>query len=270
MSLMHKLINRGMVFDANAVETGGAGASSAASDVANSTPAAANGATDTASLLYPDDKPAQADASAPAGDTPADAGAWKEYEPDPAKSDADNAAAKAEHDKGKPAIDPLDLVPEDGKYTLTMPEGVTLDAELLDALGPEFKEAGLTPRQAQKLADKFIEKQRADYAKQSDAWKTTVEGWADKAKNDPEIGGAKWDKTAKDASSLVNRFGTPELKTYLNSSGGGNHPELIRFMAKVGAMIGEDNPAISENRGQKTTADAAERLYPNDQPKGKN
>lgn len=43
---------------------------------------------------------------------------WKEYVNDPAKSEAENAAAKAEHDKGKPAEKTeADTVPADGVYT---------------------------------------------------------------------------------------------------------------------------------------------------------
>lgn len=228
---------------------------------------------DAGSVLYPADAgkveaPVEPDAAKPAGDPPAVE--WKEYETDPAKTAEENAAAKVEHDKTKPAADdPSDKVPEDGKYALTMPEGVEVDQELLDELSPEFKAAGLTGKQAQALTDKFIAKQQARMKAQGEGWAKTVSGWVDEAKKDPEIGGAKWDGTVKSASGVVNKYGTPGLKEYLNASGGGNHPEMIRFMATVGALIGEDNPAISENPGKKVKADTAETLYPDDKPKGK-
>jgi len=229
-----------------------------------------------ASVLYPDDpakaKPADGGAAeaekpaAPAGD------AWKEYEPDTTKTAEENAAAKAEHDKTKPADDaaddPSNKVPEDGKYELKMPEGVEVDAELVGALGPEFKELGLTTGQAQKLADKFIEIQTARAGKQTETWGNTVTGWVDTAKADKEIGGDKWNSTVASATRAVNTLGTPELKEYFEASGGGNHPELIRFMAKVGAMIKEDNPATGNAPGGQK-ADRLSVLYPNDKPKGK-
>lgn len=265
--------NRGWFDPLRAPDDGGAGGGGGggAADPAAAPGAGDPPADDPAALQYPDD-PAKG-----AGDPPADPAAgdskdaeWKEYVPDPNKSDEENAAAKAEHDKGKPAAkEPGDTVPEDGKYDLTMPDGVELDQELLDELGPEFKELGLTNAQAQKLADKFIAKQQARAKAQGEDWAKTISDWADKAKADEEIGGAKWDDTVKAASGVVNRFGTPELKEYLNASGGGNHPEMIRFMAKVGALIGEDNPAISENPGGKVKQDTASILYPDDQPKGK-
>lgn len=224
------------------------------------------------SILYPnegkggDEKPADP----PAGDDKG-GGDWKEYDPDPNKTDEENAAAKAEHDKSKPddkSDDPADKVPEDGKYSLTMPDGVELDQELLDAVGGDFKELGLTNKQAQALADKFIKVQQDRTEKQMKGWGETVEKWASDAKSDKEMGGVNWDATSKNARRAVEKLGTPELGDYLNASGGGNHPELIRFMAKVGAMIKEDNPASGGAEGAGRPVDPAHVLYPNDAPKG--
>lgn len=216
------------------------------------------------SVLFP------AEAAPAAGDPPAadPAGEWKEYEPDAAKSDEENAAAKVEHDKTKPAAtDPADTVPADGKYALTMPEGVEVDQALLDELGPEFKELGLTTAQAQKLADKFIASQQAKAEKQGETWAGTISKWADDAKADKDIGGDKWDGTVSASRRAVDKLGTPELREYLNASGGGNHPELIRFMAKVGSMLKEDSPAGGGEGGSKP-AEPAHLLFPSDAPKG--
>ncbi|TIW56713.1 MAG: hypothetical protein E5V54_11235 [Mesorhizobium sp.] len=213
-------------------------------------------------------------ANPPAGDkTDPPAADWKEYVNDPAKSAEENAAAKAEHDKTKPAEKSdaekaLDTVPEDGKYALTMPEGVQVDQELLDALGPKFAAKKLTTREAQELADEFIKIETARGTKRMEDWGKTISGWAETAKKDPEIGGDKWDGTAKAAQKAVNTLGTPELRTYLNASGGGNHPELIRIFAKVGAMISEDNPPTDGAGGKGKPVDAAHMLFPNDVPKG--
>lgn len=222
-----------------------------------------------ASILFPSDgNDTQAGG---AGEDTLKGGAddWKEYQDDPAKSAEENAAAKAEHDKTKPkADDPADKVPEDGKYDLKMPDGVELDAELAEALGPDFKDLGLTNAQAQKLVDKYISIQQERAGKQSETWAKTISGWADDAKKDAEMGGDKWDGTVKAAQLAVNRLGTPALRDYLNASGGGNHPELIRFMAKAGAMISEDNPASGGAGGSSKPAEAAYTLFPSDAPKG--
>ena len=41
------------------------------------------------------------------------------------------------------------------------------------------------------------------------------------------------------AQGALARFGTPGLRAFLTESGGGNHPEVIRFMARVGNAIAE-------------------------------
>jgi hypothetical protein len=234
---------------------------------------------DPATILFPDE--GKKDETPAAGDIKADdkanadadaktddkAGEWKEYVPDSTKTDAENAALKAEHDKGNPAL-PANQVPEDGKYTLTMPEGVELDAGLLEGMSPRFKELGLTQGQAQALADDFIKAGQAKAVKDGEAWATRIAGWANDAKADKDIGGAKWDATVRDAHRATLQLGTPELKEYLNASGGGNHPEMIRFFAKVGGLIKEDSPPTNGGTGNGKPAETAHLLFPNDAPKG--
>lgn len=250
-------------------------------------PEGEGGASDTPtpeSVLFPgengDDKSGDGEkpADPPAGenkdgDKPAD---WKEYVNDPNKTPEENAALKAEHDKTKPAADdkdknkddPANKVPEDGKYTLAMPEGVEVDQEMIDALGPEFKDMGLTNAQAQKLADKFIEINTKRGETRMKDWGDTLEKWVADAKADKEIGGDKFDGNVKNAHRFLGAFGTPALREYLNASGGGNHPELIRVFAKAGALIREDNPAAGGAEGAGKPVDAAHVLFPNDAPKG--
>lgn len=222
----------------------------------------------------------KAQAEPPAGD-------WKEYADDPNKTAEQNAAAKAEHDKTKPAKtdDKNDLankVPEDGKYDLKMPDGVELDTGMLDVLAPEFKEMGLTNGQVQKLAGKFTEimqQRAADHASSAEgAWSAaahqyfkdngTPDKWADTAKVDKDIGGDKWNSTVENATRFANTMGTPALKDFLNKSGAGNHPELIRVFAKAGELIREDSPPSGGSGGAGKPADAAHVLFPNDTPKG--
>lgn len=234
----------------------------------------------------PDDKPA-GDVKPGDGD---DKGAadWKEYVPDPNKSEADNAAAKVEHDKTKPVEKKDDdkgaeasLVPQDGKYTVKMPEGIEVDQPLLDALGPKFAAKKLTNGDVQEIVDEFTKLQQAraeEFAKKPEGqWSMaahqyftkhgTPDKWAETAKADKEIGGTKWDSTVADARRAIDTFGSPALKEYFEASGGGNHPELIRAFAKAGALIKEDNPAGGDGGGGKP-AEAAHVLFPNDAPKG--
>ncbi|MEI6907818.1 peptidase, partial [Klebsiella pneumoniae] len=53
-------------------------------------------------------------------------------------------------------------------------------------------------------------------------------------------------------------FGTPELKEYLNGTGLGNHPELVKAFIKVGKAMSEDGMVTGKEGGQRS---AAEVLY---------
>lgn len=227
---------------------------------------AGSGGGEPENVLFPDDVPQQAEtgrAGAGEGD-----GGRSDDQVRSAKTDDENAPDKAGQDGGEAASDEADQVPEDGKYTLAMPDGIAVDEELLDALGPDFRELGLTNSEAQKLADRFIAIQSARADARGKVWGETISKWADDAKADAEIGGRKWDGTVRDSRRFVNTLGTPALREYLEASGGGNHPELIRIFAKAGALIREDDPATGGAGGTGRPVDPAHVLFPNDAPKG--
>jgi hypothetical protein len=93
----------------------------------------------------------------------------------------------------------------------------------------------------------------------------TVDSWAETARTEH---GANWDKVAQAGASLVSRFGDDEVRTFLNQSGAGNHPAMIRMFARVGELIGEDVPDPANLGGSSKPAEAAHLLYANDAPKG--
>lgn len=224
-------------------------------DIAWSAEGAGSGGGEPENILFPDDVPQQSGGE----------GGRSEYQADPSKTDEENVRVNPE---GEAAPDEADIVPEDGKYTLTMPDGIALDEELLGALGPDFRELGLTNGEAQKLADRFIAIQAGRAEVRGKVWGETVSKWADDAKADSEIGGRRWDATVRDSRRFVNNMGTPALREYLEASGGGNHPELIRIFAKAGALIREDDPATGGAGGTGRPVDPAHVLFPNDAPKG--
>ncbi|RUM19334.1 hypothetical protein EFQ99_31610 [Rhizobium vallis] len=233
-------------------------------DIAWSAEGAGSGGGEPENVLFPDDVPQQSGA----GRGDAGAGGRSEVQADPARTDEEKAPDKAGQNGDETAPDEADRVPEDGKYTLTMPDGIAVDEELLGALGPDFRELGLTNSEAQKLADRFIAIQAGRAEARGKVWGETVSKWADDAKADSEIGGRRWDATVRDSRRFVNNMGTPALREYLEASGGGNHPELIRIFAKAGALIREDDPATGGAGGTGRPVDPAHVLFPNDAPKG--
>ncbi|SFN16155.1 hypothetical protein SAMN05192571_1217 [Pleomorphomonas diazotrophica] len=160
-----------------------------------------------------------------------------------------------------------DEVPEDGRYDFTLPEGMAIDEKLAEAMSPVLKDIGLTRGQAQALAGALAAHRQAEAAHGAHEWADIQTGWIASAKKDQEIGGARWDASVATAQGALARFGTPGLRTFLTESGGGNHPEVIRFMARVGSAIAEDRPE-SGGAGAGRPIDAAHLLFPSDKPKG--
>ena len=144
-----------------------------------------------------------------------------------------------------------------------MPEGVELDTALLTEAAPLFKELGLTQDQAQKLVDFQAKQAQAGSESQVAAFNQLMTDWQETSRNDKEFGGDKFDESVGIARAAVDKFGTPELKQLLEEHGVGNHPEVIRFMVKVGKLTAEDVPGGTTTPLSKAQ-DRVSLLYPND------
>lgn len=143
----------------------------------------------------------------------------------------------------------------------TAPEGMQLDNELLEQAVPLFKEAGLS----QEMAQKFVELQASAVEKMSSAavenYTKQMEEWQTQSKNDKEFGGDKFEESIATARVALDKLGTPELTQLLNDVGVGNHPEMIRFMIKVGRQLKEDVPGSALTTGN-VEKDRVSTLYP--------
>lgn len=173
----------------------------------------------------------------------------------PAKDPEGDKAAEKDKAKEPEKKDEKPVVPE--KYEFKAPEGVEqLDPQALAVFEPIAKELGLSQEQAQKLVDIYPQIQQ----QQAEAWSKQVTDWGDQVKADKEIGGDKLTASVGQAQKALDQFGTPALREYLESSGLGNHPELVRAFAKVGKMMSEDKIIMPNQGGQRSAADV---LYGN-------
>lgn len=208
--------------------------------------------------------PAPSEPAAPAADAPAPAA-------DPAKPEGDKPQPGTEGDK------PQDDKPADGdkpadksedeerkqegapeKYEFTAGEGVELDADALKDFEPVARDLNLTNEQAQKLVDAYPKILAGVQQRQAEAWQKQTEGWAETVKADKEIGGDKLTANLSAAQRALDQFGTPELKEYLNATGLGNHPDLVKTFVKIGKAMSEDGMVTGKESGQRS---AAEVLY---------
>jgi hypothetical protein len=185
-------------------------------------------------------------------------------------TNSDVAAAAASDDTGTTDASGADDAGTEGDGTpldayadFVMPEGVTLDEAVLAEANPIFKELGLNQEQAQKLVDIYAKQVQAGSQKQADDFGQLMNDWRDQSKNDSEFGGDKFEENVKIAQAAISKYGTPELKQLFEDHGVGNHPEVVRFMVRVGRTLKEDVPGTT---GDSTSAaqDRVSLLYPND------
>ncbi|EBS3902100.1 peptidase [Salmonella enterica subsp. enterica] len=203
--------------------------------------------------------PAASEPATTTGDNPAQAvePAQKEGETPQPGAEGDNTAEEKPADDKKQEGDKPEGAPE--KYEFKPAEGQELDAAALEQFEPIARELNLTNEQAQKMVDLYGTKiMPMVQQQQAEAWQKTTEQWAADVKADKEIGGDKLTGNLSAAQRALAQFGTPELKEYLEGTGLGNHPELVKAFVKVGKAMSEDGMVTGKESGQRS---AAEVLY---------
>lgn len=160
---------------------------------------------------------------------------------------------KEEKKEEAPAV--AKVVPE--KYEFKVPEGMTIDAGLVEKVTPVFKEIGLSQEQAQKMVDAYAPYVKSQMESQqkalSDGYKKIVDDW--KVETQKELGADSKAKLAI-AAKAINRFGTPKLREVLNETGLGNHKEVVNLLIKVGTLLGEDHFVEPNKQGTGTSQEA--------------
>lgn len=164
------------------------------------------------------------------------------------KEDA-NAKTEAKVDEGKGDGAKAD---EPVVYDFKVPEGIELDVGTSDKFKALATELKLPADSAQKVVDLYAGVRQAE----AQAFADQVKAWGEQVSADKELGNA--DNLAA-ARKAVDAFGTPELKSLLNSTGMGNHPEVVRLMSKIGKAISEDT--ITRGKQGEKPKDAANVLY---------
>lgn len=208
--------------------------------------------------------------------------------PTPSAADASPAAATAPADQQQTAAastaEPTQEAPADGtkadgaqdtkpeapagapeKYEFKAPEGVTLDSELMGKFEGIARELNLPQDKAQTVVDKLApEVAKTMLAQQAQLVQQARTEWAETARADKEFGGDQLPANLAMAHKAMTTFGTPELRTLLDESGLGNHPEVIRAFYRAGKAISEDSRVINGQQGnQPAGRDLAKSLYPN-------
>lgn len=146
------------------------------------------------------------------------------------------------------------------EYQFTFEDGLEVDETVLGDLKGLAKELGLTQEQAQKVANlgavQSLRWQEAQQKVLADA----EASWIEASKTDKEFGGDKLPENLAVAAKALEKFGTPELKQFLEESRLGSHPEVIRMFNRVGKAIADDSVVPG---GRSTNGAASNPFYDN-------
>lgn len=146
---------------------------------------------------------------------------------------------RAEEDRTKAAEAAANVAPENYE-AFKVADGVVIDEELLAEFTPIAKELNLPQSKAQQIIDfvpKIVEKVTLQM---HEAHANQVKAWAEQAGKDPELSADVALGEKSEAARVINTLATPELKAFLNESGLGNHPEMIRTFLRLAPMMRED------------------------------
>lgn len=186
-----------------------------------------------------------------------------------ATTDETTAAEVTDGDKAADTPVVAEAAPETYDTTAwAMPDGVEFDAEGFAAVEPVLRELNLSQDNAGKLMSTYAEKivpmilQRTIEQFDNNA----AELKANLARDlmaDPEIGGKKLDESKAMAAKAIAHFipkaeERSEFSTFLNESGLGNHPLLMRLVAGAGRTLSEATTLAGTSASELT---AAEKFY---------
>lgn len=219
--------------------------------------------------IPPAPAPAPAPAAAPVPPTPPATPPGETPPADPAPA-TPPATPPAEPPPGETPPPAAPAVPD--KYEFKVPEGY-YDPTVTDRVSVVAKDLKLPTEAAQRLLDVAAAEVSAYQASVAVTVEKTIADWEAAARADKDFGGVSFDKNVELAKSVLVKFGNDELIKGLTETGYGSHPEMVRFMVKIGRAMKEDDFVDSKSvqSGGKSSdfTDVASRMFdhPTSQPK---
>lgn len=205
----------------------------------------------------------------PATTTATAAAATAQGTPETAKAEATTGTLLTSSPDTSSASEPT--VPE--TYALSLPDESPLDKTALDRVSELAKTIALTSdEQAQAIVD-ALHAEVADFeqallesnAKGGAVWKARVEEMEKQALADPEIGGSpeKLQQSVQKGQRVLEKFGDENVREFLEESGLGSSPALLRMLARIHHAISEDAMVLPDKVGKPEPKTLAERIYSN-------
>ena len=139
-----------------------------------------------------------------------------------------------------PATAPAPFDPE----AITFPDGVTREEALFNDFTDIAKEHGLTGPAAQRLIDLAAKQLASATQRQQAVWEQQNAEWQTQIKADKEIGGDKLPGTLQTFAKVASNpeLSDPQFREALAATGAGNHPAIVRTLARWAKALSEGGP----------------------------
>lgn len=138
-------------------------------------------------------------------------------------------------------------------------EGYNVDTAIMEKFTELAKGLDLTQEDAQKVMDLAVENMANAQKIQEQAWLKQRDDWVKDIKADKDFGGEKFNETMERAKrSVANFFGDDVLK-FLDATGYGDHPGLLKGLAKIDMAVGEDK--FVDGRPSEQMKSVADRIF---------
>lgn len=167
------------------------------------------------------------------------------------KENTENAALKDfadslnvdEQEQAKEPEQQQQTAPE--HYVLKNANGEDVEPQELEMMSRMFKDVNLSQEQAQKLYSAY-EKEQGSFIEQSQkAFNQMRDDWFNQTISDPQLGGQNIGQTKLCIKRVMQQCGNKELSEFLNKTGLGFNLAMVRFMTKVGELLGNDNRFVT-------------------------
>lgn len=146
--------------------------------------------------------------------------------------------------------------------TALIPEGFTLDEktsnEFLAIINTEMP-AG---ERAKALLTMYSTAMKSAAEAPINAWDDMLKEWKVKTREDPIVGGEKYDTSVATINDLIRRYGTKELRDNIRLTGLGNNQHFWQFLVKISDMIPKEAvpPKSDAPSAKEAQADFAKRF----------
>jgi hypothetical protein len=194
--------------------------------------------------------------------------------PDGAKETPLGDKPNADENTEKDASAATEDEPAPITYTdFVVPEGMTLDKNLVDKFSPILSKHKLSQEAAQELVNTYSEHLKSQMGGATEAFEQAYQDrrqadinaanakGIEELKADPELGGKNFDAVRNRVIGAVAAVGSIELRQTFEKYGLGNDPAIVGFINKLIDYRPEDRGGLPPGGGGVGNSSITERLY---------